>query len=89
VDEPLHFLRSVERSTSIVHAAAALRERDRWCAWDATTSHRQAVFADSFLGVPFLVAGTNRVAMLQKQIASQIANLPDLRVLECPFKAVR
>jgi hypothetical protein len=41
-----------------------------------------------FLGVPFLVAGTNRVAMLQEHIAHEIANRPDLRVLECPFEAV-
>ncbi|MFJ6852466.1 LysR family transcriptional regulator [Streptomyces sp. NPDC091271] len=46
------------------------------------------VFADSFLGVPFLVAGTNRAALLQERVARRIADRPDLRTLECPFDAV-
>ncbi len=46
------------------------------------------VTADSFLGVPFLVAGTQRIALLQERLARRIAVRPDLRVLECPFEVV-
>ncbi|MFJ7215062.1 LysR family transcriptional regulator [Amycolatopsis sp. NPDC098790] len=46
------------------------------------------VTADSFLGVPFLVAGTRRIALLQERLARRIADRPDLRILDCPFEAV-
>lgn len=46
------------------------------------------VIVDSFLGMPFLIAGTNRIAMLQHQLAREVADRPDLRVLDCPFDAV-
>jgi hypothetical protein len=46
------------------------------------------ITADSFLGVPFLITGTQRIALLQERLAQRIAVRPDLRILECPFEAV-
>jgi hypothetical protein len=37
---------------------------------------------------PFLVVGTDRVALLQERIARRIAATPDLRILDCPFDVV-
>jgi DNA-binding transcriptional LysR family regulator len=45
------------------------------------------VITDSFLAVPRLVAGSNRVALLQKRLLRDIVPLTGLRVLPCPFPA--
>ncbi|MEU4292775.1 LysR family transcriptional regulator [Kribbella sp. NPDC026596] len=45
------------------------------------------VVVDSFLAVPFLVAGTNRVAVLQAKLAHRLASA-GIRVLPCPWEVV-
>jgi DNA-binding transcriptional LysR family regulator len=49
---------------------------------------RVELVVDSFLAMPFLVAGSNRVALLQEQLARRIAGVADIRVLPCPFEVV-
>ena len=49
---------------------------------------RVEVVADGFLPMPFLVAGTRRVALLQKRLASLLAIPAGVRVLPCPFEVV-
>ncbi|GGM94814.1 LysR family transcriptional regulator [Lentzea pudingi] len=49
---------------------------------------RVQVVVESFLAIPFLVAGTDRVALMQRRLAVRIAEQSGLRVLECPFDAV-
>jgi DNA-binding transcriptional LysR family regulator len=49
---------------------------------------RVEVVVDGFLPMPFLVAGTNRVALRQEQLARRIAAVADIRVLPCPFDVV-
>ncbi|MFJ8816280.1 LysR family transcriptional regulator [Amycolatopsis thermoflava] len=49
---------------------------------------RVQVHTESFLGVPLLIAGTERIALLQERIARRIATGPGLRILDCPFDAV-
>ncbi|WP_433291231.1 LysR family transcriptional regulator [Actinoplanes sp. CA-030573] len=49
---------------------------------------RVEVVADGFLPMPFLVAGTRRVALLQERLAALLATPAGVRVLPCPFDAV-
>ena len=49
---------------------------------------RVEVVVDGFLSMPFLVAGTNRVALLQEHLANRISGTAAIRVLPCPFEAV-
>ncbi|WP_143175361.1 LysR family transcriptional regulator [Cryptosporangium aurantiacum] len=46
------------------------------------------VVVDGFLQMPFLVAGSQRVALLQEHLARRIAPAAGVRVLPCPFDAV-
>ena len=46
------------------------------------------VVVESFLPVPFLVAGTPRVALLQRHLASQLAGAAGVRILDCPWDVV-
>jgi DNA-binding transcriptional LysR family regulator len=46
------------------------------------------VVVESFLAVPFLVAGTRRVALLQERLARRLASAARVRVLECPWDVV-
>ncbi|MEQ3549596.1 LysR substrate-binding domain-containing protein [Pseudonocardia nematodicida] len=39
---------------------------------------------ESYLAVPYLVAGTDRVALVQERLADQVADRLGLAVLECP-----
>jgi DNA-binding transcriptional LysR family regulator len=45
---------------------------------------RVAVRVDSYQATPYFVAGTGRVAVMQRRLALRFADRPDLRVLECP-----
>ena len=49
---------------------------------------RVEITADSFLAVPFLVAGTQRIAVLQARLAHRLAATAGVRVLPCPWDAV-
>jgi|SRR4051812_13011272 DNA-binding transcriptional LysR family regulator len=49
---------------------------------------RVEVVADGFLPMPFLVAGTRRVALLQERLAARLATPAGVRVLPCPFDVV-
>lgn len=42
------------------------------------------VRVESYLSVPYLVAGTDRVALLQERLARQVADRLGLAVLDCP-----
>jgi len=46
------------------------------------------VVAESFLPVPFLVSGTDRVALLQARLAERLAPAAGVRVLPCPWPVV-
>jgi DNA-binding transcriptional LysR family regulator len=45
------------------------------------------VVTETFLTVPGLVAGTNRVALLQRRLADRIPDELGVRTLPCPFEA--
>ena len=49
--------------------------------------HRARVVAvsESFLALPFLVAGTDRFALVQQRLAARLAAAADVRILPCPF----
>ncbi len=47
---------------------------------------RVEVVTDGFLPMPFLVAGTRRVALLHKRLAALLAIPAGVRVLPCPFE---
>jgi len=46
------------------------------------------IVVESFLSLPFVVAGTDRVAMIQRNLVPGITAGGDVRVLACPFDAV-
>jgi DNA-binding transcriptional LysR family regulator len=46
------------------------------------------VIVDSFLAVPFLVAGRSRIAVLQRKLACRLAETAGIRVLPCPWDVV-
>ena len=48
---------------------------------------RVAVRVESYLAVPYFVAGTDRVALMQERLATRLAAQADLKVLECPGDA--
>ncbi|MEV6766268.1 LysR family transcriptional regulator [Streptomyces sp. NPDC051105] len=49
---------------------------------------RAEVFVDSFQALPFLVAGTHRIALVQRRLAERLSGVADVRVLEPPYEAV-
>ncbi|WP_067811852.1 LysR family transcriptional regulator [Actinomadura kijaniata] len=49
---------------------------------------RVEVVTESFQIIPFLVAGTDRVALIQERLAARYAGLAAVRVLPCPFDVV-
>lgn len=49
---------------------------------------RVEVVVDAFLTMPFLVAGTNRIALLQAHLARRVAAATGVRILPCPFDVV-
>ena len=53
----------------------------------ARPAARIAVRVESYLAVPYFVAGTDRVALMQERLASRLAATANLRVLECPGDA--
>ncbi|MBN6040287.1 LysR family transcriptional regulator [Amycolatopsis sp. 195334CR] len=48
---------------------------------------RVQVVTETFLGVPALVSGSNRVALLQRRLAARIPAELGVRALPCPFEA--
>ena len=44
---------------------------------------------DGFGQMPFLVAGSRRVALLQERLARLLAPIAGVRVLDCPFEVIR
>lgn len=49
---------------------------------------RVDVVVENFQSMPFLVAGTDRIALIQERLARKIAPAAGVRSLECPFEAV-
>jgi DNA-binding transcriptional LysR family regulator len=45
---------------------------------------RIAIRLESYLGVPYFIAGTDRVALMQERIATRLAAQANLTVVECP-----
>ncbi|MBA8826356.1 DNA-binding transcriptional LysR family regulator [Saccharopolyspora lacisalsi] len=46
------------------------------------------VVVENFQSMPFLVAGTDRIALIQERLARKIAPAAEVRLLECPFEVV-
>ncbi|WP_416566178.1 LysR family transcriptional regulator [Nocardia testacea] len=46
------------------------------------------VVVQSFLAVPFMVAGTRCVALLQRRLADRLAEAANVRILPCPWEVV-
>jgi len=49
---------------------------------------RVQVVVESFSAVPFMVAGTNRVALMQGMLAERLAPSAKVRILPCPWEVV-
>jgi DNA-binding transcriptional LysR family regulator len=46
------------------------------------------VVVESFLALPYLIAGTDRIALVQARLAPRLVAMGDVRALPCPFDAV-
>ena len=44
--------------------------------------------AETFLALPWLIAGTDRIALVQAELAPRLTQLGGIRSLDCPFDAV-
>ena len=49
---------------------------------------RVEVVVESFLALPFVLAGTDRIALIQSRLAERMTRGGDVRALRCPFDAV-
>jgi DNA-binding transcriptional LysR family regulator len=49
---------------------------------------RVQIVVESFLALPFVVAGTDRIALVQSQLVPRLTASGDVRALPCPFDAV-
>jgi DNA-binding transcriptional LysR family regulator len=49
---------------------------------------RVHIVAESFLALPWLVAGTDRLALVQTHLADRLTRVGDVRALDCPFDAL-
>jgi DNA-binding transcriptional LysR family regulator len=49
---------------------------------------RTEVSIDSFQALPWLVAGTRRIALIQELLADRLRGVAPVRVMECPYEAV-
>jgi len=49
---------------------------------------RVDITVDSFMTVPFLIAGTRRIAVLQTRLANRLAATAGVRLLPCPWDAM-
>lgn len=49
---------------------------------------RVEVVVESFLALPFVIAGTDRIALIQSRLAERLTSAGDVRALPCPFDAV-
>ncbi len=49
---------------------------------------RVQIVVQSFLALPYVIAGTDRIALVQRRLAARAASWGDVRVMECPFDAV-
>jgi DNA-binding transcriptional LysR family regulator len=52
------------------------------------TQARVVMVVENFLVLPFLVAGTERIALLQARVAARLADMADVRVMPCPYDAL-
>lgn len=41
---------------------------------------------ESFLALPFLIAGTDRIALIQARLADRLRHAADIRILPCPWE---
>lgn len=76
----LDFVSAFHRDVSMVPAVRQLQ----LMGVDVTVS----VATEGFTSIPFLVQGTDRIAVIQEGLAHQIINPAHFRLLECPFDAV-
>lgn len=49
---------------------------------------RVQVVVDSFLALPFVIAGTDRIGLVQRRLVPKLTAAGDVRALKCPFDAV-
>jgi hypothetical protein len=43
---------------------------------------------ESFLALPFVIAGTDRLALVQSRLVPRLTASRDIRALQCPFDAI-
>lgn len=43
------------------------------------------IVAESFVALPFLIGGTDRIALIQRKLIDQLSGLDQLRTMACPF----
>jgi DNA-binding transcriptional LysR family regulator len=69
------------------HAPTAYTPAGRQLQMLGVEPHVQVVI-ESFLALPYVIAGTDRIALVQNRLAHRLLATGDVRVLPCPFAAV-
>ncbi len=69
------------------HAPAAFTPAARQLQMLGVEPHVQMV-AETFLALPWLIEGTDRIALVQAELAPRLTRIGDVRALDCPFDAV-
>jgi DNA-binding transcriptional LysR family regulator len=67
------------RPTAFTHAARQLNALG--------IEPRVDLVVENFLSLPLLVAGTDRLALIQERLAHRLAGFADIRILPCPYDA--
>lgn len=49
---------------------------------------RVQLVAESFLALPWLIEGTDRIALVQAQLADRLTRVGEIRALDCPYDAM-
>lgn len=69
------------------HSATAFTAAARQLQILGIEPHVQAV-VESFLALPFLIAGTNRIGLIQANLVPRLTMAGDVRALPCPYDVV-
>jgi DNA-binding transcriptional LysR family regulator len=75
----LPWIVTYHRPTAFTHAARQLNALG--------IEPRIDLVVENFLALPLLIAGTDRLALIQERLAHRLAGFADIRILPCPYDA--
>jgi DNA-binding transcriptional LysR family regulator len=76
----LPWIAAGHRSTAFTHASRQLRALG--------VDPRIDLAVENLLSLPLLIAGTDRLALIQERLAHRLAGFADIRILSCPYETM-